>query len=185
MRFFLFCFDLCHFLERAPIVFCFFSLAVEPFNTQPQLHYITLSRSYKGSFSAWCLVLAWPISFSMVLQHALSCHSIFLLITLKSAVYCLKATGVLNSLLTTETFPTTLSSLGRNLLEKFGCENGRLPSPQSKVEKTCMALCKHAVSCCFLGLSLYSSGCKISCCISIFFMELSFQRQVVTTVAFA
>lgn len=35
-----------------------FSLAVEPFNPQPQLYHIALSRSHKGSFSAWPRPLA-------------------------------------------------------------------------------------------------------------------------------
>lgn len=74
-----FCGYLCHFLEWAQIVFCcvlFSSLAVEPFNTQPQLYYIALSRSYKGSFSAWRLALADIFLFKWLWQHALSYHSI-------------------------------------------------------------------------------------------------------------
>lgn len=61
------CVDICAFacvclLEPSPsspdcALLCF-SLAVEPFNPQPQLHYLALSRSYKGSFSAWCFALA-------------------------------------------------------------------------------------------------------------------------------
>lgn len=73
-------------------MFCLFvfSLAVEPFNTQPQLHYIALSRSYKGSFSAWCSVLAGMFRFLNGYGSMLFHHSIFLLTSLKHASVALR-----------------------------------------------------------------------------------------------
>lgn len=101
------------------VLLCLFSfLAVEPFNTQPQLYYIALSRSYKGSFSAWCPVRADMFLFKWSWQHALiPLH--FLLPTWKHASVALRWLEVHSSLLSVETFPITLSSPGRKLLSSL------------------------------------------------------------------
>lgn len=107
------------FLEWAQIVFCcvlFFSLAVESFNTQPQLYYIALSRSYKGSFSAWCFVLADTFFFLNGYGSMLSHITPFPAYHFETCICCFKAAEVHNSLLSVETFPITSSSLGRKLL---------------------------------------------------------------------
>lgn len=99
-------------------MFCcvlFFSLAVEPFNTQPQLYYIALSRSYKGSFAAWCFVLADIFllnGYGSMLSHVTP----FPAYHFETCICCLKTAGVHNSLLSVETFPITSSSLDRKLL---------------------------------------------------------------------
>lgn len=139
---------------RNPNCVLFFPLQWSPLILNPSytiLHFLGATKvvSQHGAFFSLAYI------FQMVLAACVLMSLHFSAYHFEMCICCFRATGILNSLLTAETFPTTLSSLGRKLLGKLGCANGRLPSPHSKVEKTCMALCKHAVSCCFLGLSLY------------------------------
>lgn len=146
------------------VLLCLFSfLAVEPFNTQPQLYYIALSRSYKGSFSAWCPVRADKFLFKWSWQHALiPLH--FLLPTWKHASVALRWLEVHSSLLSVETFPITLPSLGRKLLGGLVAKNGSLP--RHKVRSIRRAW--HCVDMLWAAVFLvwiYFDGCAMLLCV--------------------
>jgi hypothetical protein len=98
---------------------CFvFSLAVEPFNPQPQLYHIAPSRSYQGSLSAWCSLLAGIFflrgygGMLVISPHLPASH-------FETHICCLKGAEVYDSLLTMGTFPTTLLSLVGNFWKRL------------------------------------------------------------------
>lgn len=103
--------------------------------------------------SAWCFVLAGVFLFDWSWRHALTLLH-FPAYHFKTCLCCFKTAEVHNSLLTVDTFPTILSSLGKKLPGNPGCEHGRLPSSQNQVDESCMTLCKHAASTCLLGLNI-------------------------------
>lgn len=152
------------FLNEAQLCFVvlFSPLAVEPFNTQPQLHYIALSRSYKGSFSAWCLVLAGV--FLSVVMAACSLTSLHRpAYHFETGVCCFKAAQVHNSLFTVETLPTTLSYLlwagnsWASLVVKMG---GCLP-PKVRLMRHAWRSANVLCAAVFL-VWIFFSGCEIS-----------------------
>lgn len=141
-----------------------FSLAVEPFNTQPQLYYIALSRSYKGSFSAWCFVLAGIFCFKWLRRHAVSCHSIFLLTTLKHASVALRQPKFLTVYSLQKVFvpPCHLwvENFWENLVVKLeGCHPHKV-----RLGRRAWRCANILWAAAFL-VWIWSNGCKISFCI--------------------
>lgn len=92
-------------------------------------------------------------------------------------IRCFQAAEVFNSLVNCENFSCPLVTSGEET-------SGRLPSSRSKVDKTCMTLCKHAVSCCSLGLNILQ-WLKISILYSIFHGAVILKGQVVDTTPLA
>lgn len=158
-----FCFYLCSLLERAQTVFCcaFFPLAVEPFNTQPQLHYIALSRSYKGSFSAWCLVLAGAFLFQWSWRHALSHRSIFLLTTSKHASVALRWLKFITVFSLWKLFLPPCHLRAGNLWESLVVKMGGCLPPEVRLIK-CAWRCANMLWAAVFLVWIFFSGCEIS-----------------------